>query len=110
MKDGGRQDAPFLVRVHGPDGEQDILARAVIDASGTIEKPGALGASGLPAIGERASATHIFYGIPDVLGTGGDRYAGRRVLVVGQRAFGAERAARSRAARRGGAGHANHSG
>ncbi len=39
MKDGGRQDAPFLVRVAGPDGEQDILARAVIDASGTIDTP-----------------------------------------------------------------------
>ena len=53
MKDGGRQDAAFLVRVQGAEGEQDILARAVIDASGTIEKPGALGASGLPALGER---------------------------------------------------------
>ncbi len=83
MKDGGRQDAPYLVRVQGAEGEQDILARAVIDASGTIEKPGALGASGLPALGERASATSIFYGIPDVLGTERRRYAGRRVLVAG---------------------------
>jgi len=83
MKDGGRQDAAFLVRVEGRDGEQDILARAVIDASGTMEKPGALGASGLPAMGEPASASHIFYGIPDVLGTERHRYAGRRVLVAG---------------------------
>jgi thioredoxin reductase len=83
MKDGGRQDAPFLVRVKGPDGDQDIVARAVIDASGTIEKPGALGASGLPAIGESASASHIRYGIPDVLGSERHRYAGRRVLVAG---------------------------
>jgi thioredoxin reductase len=83
MKDGGRQDAAFLVRVKGPDGEEDILARAVIDASGTMERPGALGASGLPAIGESASASRIFYGIPDVLATERQRYAGRRVLVVG---------------------------
>ncbi len=83
MKDGGRQDAPFLVRIKGPDGGNDIVARAVIDASGTIEKPGALGASGLPAIGEPASASYIFYGIPDVLGTERHRYAGRRVLVAG---------------------------
>ena len=83
MKDAGRDTAPFLVRVAGPDGERDVLAQAVIDASGTIETPGALGASGLPALGERAAADRIFYGIPDVLGAHRARYAGRRVLVVG---------------------------
>jgi thioredoxin reductase len=83
MKDGVRQEAPFLVRVEGPDGEADVLARAVIDASGTIDTPGSLGASGVPAAGERAAADRIFYGIPDVLGTLRHRYAGRRVLVVG---------------------------
>jgi hypothetical protein len=55
----------------------------VIDASGTIDSPGVLGASGIPALGERAAADRIFYGIPDVLGALRDRYAGRRVLVVG---------------------------
>lgn len=83
MKDSARDAAPFLVRVEGPDGERDVLAQAVIDASGTIESPGPLGASGLPAIGERAAAGRIFYGIPDVLGAHRARYAGRRVLVVG---------------------------
>ncbi len=83
MKDGAREESPFLVRVVGPDGEHDVLAQAVIDASGTIETPGALGACGLPALGERAAASQIFYGIPDVLGTLRHRYAGRRVLVVG---------------------------
>jgi len=83
MKDGARVDAPLLVRVVGPDGERDVLARAVIDASGTIATPGPLGASGLPALGERAAADRIFYGIPDVLGALRHRYAGRRVLVVG---------------------------
>ena len=83
MKDAGRADAPFVVRVQTAAGETDMLARAVIDASGTIEKPGALGASGLPAIGERSAARFIRYGIPDVLRADRDRYAGRRVLVVG---------------------------
>ena len=83
MKDAARETSPFLVRVAGPDGEQDVLAQAVIDASGTIETPGALGASGLSAIGERAAAERIFYGIPDVLGSHRARYEGRRVLVVG---------------------------
>jgi hypothetical protein len=83
MKDAGRDTAPFLVRVAGPHGERDVLAHAVIDASGTIETPGVLGASGLAAIGERAAAGRIFYGIPDVLGLHRARYEGRRVLVVG---------------------------
>ena len=83
MKDGGRSTAPYLVRVVGADGEQDVLAQAVIDASGTIETPAALGASGLPAIGEVAAADRLFYGIPDVLGKHRARYEGQRVLVVG---------------------------
>jgi thioredoxin reductase len=87
MKDGLRQDAPFVVRVKRRDARgdvvEDILARAVIDASGTIERPGPLGASGVEAIGERAAGTHVFYGIPDVLGTERHRYENRRVLVVG---------------------------
>jgi thioredoxin reductase len=83
MKDAGRDAAPFVVRVASPEGEHDVMAQAVIDASGTTETPGALGASGLPARGERAAADRIFYGIPDVLGTHRSRYEGRRVLVVG---------------------------
>jgi thioredoxin reductase len=83
MKDAGREDAAFVVRVQTDRGEADIVARAVIDASGTIEKPGALGASGLPAIGERSAARFIRYGMPDVLGAERERYAGRRVLVAG---------------------------
>jgi thioredoxin reductase len=83
MKDAGRDTAPFVVRVSGPTGEYDVLAQAVIDASGTIEQPGVLGSSGLPARGERAAADRIFYGIPDVLGAHRQRYAGHRVLVVG---------------------------
>ena len=83
MKDAGRDDAEFVVRVQTDRGEADVLARAVIDASGTIEKPGALGASGLPAIGEQSAARFVRYGVPDVLGAERVRYAGRRVLVAG---------------------------
>ena len=83
MKDGDRQEAAYVLRVIGPAGEEDILASAVIDASGTIESPGPLGASGVSAIGERAFADRIFYGIPDVLHRHRARYAGKRVLVVG---------------------------
>src|SRR5690606_37509027 len=71
------------VRYEDADGEHEILAQAVIDASGTIEHPNPLGASGLPAIGERRLQSRIAYGIPDVLGEARARYAGKRVLVVG---------------------------
>jgi thioredoxin reductase len=84
MKTPGRDEAPFLVTVQtAAGGEEGILTRAVIDASGTWSRPNPLGASGRPATGERALADHIAYGIPDVLGTARERYAGKRVLVVG---------------------------
>jgi len=68
MKDTGRDDAPFMLHVvYGDSREELIEARAVIDASGTWQKPNPLGSGGLPAIGEKRHADHIFYGIPDVL-------------------------------------------
>jgi len=84
MKTPGREQAPFVLRLQTASGEeQDVLARAVIDASGTYETPNPLGAHGIPARGERALREHIFYGIPDILGMQRERYAGRWVLVVG---------------------------
>jgi thioredoxin reductase len=83
MKDMQRNDVPFLVRYEDAAGEHEVLAQAVIDASGTIEQPNPMGASGVPALGERALQGRIFYGMPDVLGIHRERYAGKRVLVVG---------------------------
>ena len=84
MKTDGRENAPFLLQVRMADGrEEAVLARAVIDASGTWRRPNPLGSSGVPAAGEKALADRIFYGIPDVLGRHRERYAGRRVAVVG---------------------------
>lgn len=83
MKSPDRGQQPFVVRVLGPEGEQELLARAVIDASGTYHSPNPLGANGLPALGERGAAHRIAYGIPDVLGEARARYAGKHVLVVG---------------------------
>jgi thioredoxin reductase len=78
-----RDAAPFVVRVLREGSEAELLARAVIDASGTFQTPNPLGGHGLPAIGERELKAHIAYGIPDVAGADRARYAGRRVLVVG---------------------------
>jgi thioredoxin reductase len=84
MKTEGRESTPFLVRVRKADGgEEEVLARAVIDASGTWHQPNPMGASGVPAMGETAAAARIVYGIPDVAGVDRARYAGRRTAVVG---------------------------
>jgi hypothetical protein len=83
LKTEGRAGAPFAMRVETADGEEEILARAVIDASGTYGSANPLGATGVPALGEETAADRITYGIADVLGADRVRYAGQRVLVVG---------------------------
>lgn len=83
-KTAGRDAAPFELLVRRADGRRErVLARAVIDASGTYATPNPAGAGGLLAEGEREAAERIRYGIPDVLGRDRARYAGRRTLVVG---------------------------
>jgi thioredoxin reductase len=83
MKTEGRETAPFALTVATPRGEEQILARAVVDASGTYGVPNPLGASGVLARGEAAAAARIHYGIADPLGRDRARYEGKRVLVVG---------------------------
>jgi thioredoxin reductase len=78
-----RDARPFVLRLDIDGVEEDVLAKAVIDASGTYQRPNPLGANGHHALGERGLAERIFYGIPDVLGAARARFAGRRVLVVG---------------------------
>ncbi|MET7835232.1 FAD-dependent oxidoreductase [Micromonospora sediminicola] len=76
----GRDTTPFLIRL--TDGEE-VLARAVIDASGTWRTPNVLGASGLPALGEAEAGAYLEHALPDVLGADRDRFADRHTLVVG---------------------------
>lgn len=83
VKSAGREAAPFVVRAVRDGKVIELRARAVIDSSGTWNTANPVGASGLPAIGEREAASHIFYGIPDVLGIHRTRYEGKKTLVVG---------------------------
>ena len=84
VKTAGREQAPFELVVRTADGRTErLLARAVIDASGTYRTPNPIGAGGLPVEGEEELAEHVFYGIPDVLDRDRARYAGRRTLVAG---------------------------
>jgi len=84
VKTTGRDETPFELVVAKPDGSTErLLARAVIDASGTWRSPNPMGAGGVAAVGEGEAAARTVYGIPDALGHDRARYAGKRVLVVG---------------------------
>jgi thioredoxin reductase len=84
MTTPGRDVAPFSITVQTSSGhEETVLAKAVIDASGTSNRPNPAGAAGVFAIGEQSLGEHIVYGIPDVLGNLRSRYAGKRILVLG---------------------------
>jgi cation diffusion facilitator CzcD-associated flavoprotein CzcO len=83
VRTADRDDQPFVLRLATGGGEQLVEAKAVIDASGTWWTPNPAGADGLAALGEHDAAKRIAYGIPDVLGSARDRYAGKTVMVVG---------------------------
>lgn len=78
--DAGRRSQPLVVHTVDAAGvESRVLARAVIDASGTWALPNPAGADGLPAIGESAAADLISYRIPDDVSS----LAGRDIVVAG---------------------------
>ena len=59
----GREQRPFEISVTHADGTVErVLASAVIDASGTWSAPNPAGANGIPALGEKESASRISYG------------------------------------------------
>ncbi|MFE0653953.1 NAD(P)-binding domain-containing protein [Streptomyces sp. NPDC059534] len=83
--DADRETQPFSIHIAHADGREDrILARAVIDASGTWAVPSPAGGDGLPALGERAAADRISYRVPDLKDPAvRARYAGKRTAVIG---------------------------
>lgn len=75
-----RDSEPFVVHTDAGD----VLARAVIDASGTWGSPNPLGADGYPAAGEHAHADRITRGMPDLADPDiAARFSGRHVVVAG---------------------------
>ncbi len=82
--DAGRDGAPFAVHVDTGGTTETVLARAVVDASGTWGQPNPLGADGYQAAGEASAADCIVYRIPDLRDPSvRARYAGRHVAVAG---------------------------
>jgi thioredoxin reductase len=82
VRTAGRAAAPFLLRLS--DGSE-MLASAIIDASGTWRSPNPIGGNGLIAHGERDAQANgrIFDGMPDVTGRLREHFAGKTVAVVG---------------------------
>ena len=80
-----REARPFLLRVESERGEGARMERAdvVIDASGVYATPNATGPGGLPALGEESLGDRLERHLPDVLGQARARYAGKRILLVG---------------------------
>jgi thioredoxin reductase len=80
-----RASRPFLLRIENARGELVGHERAdvVIDASGLYANPNATGSGGLPAPGEESLRERFERHLPDVLGEARSRYAGKRLLLVG---------------------------
>ena len=79
-----RIDAPFRILLREASGRERLAtADVVIDATGTYGNHNWAGASGIPAVGELAAAREIEYGLPDFGGADREKYAGRRVLLIG---------------------------
>lgn len=84
MKTRDREITPFTITLRDRNGtSREVLARAVIDTSGTWQNPNPLGASGWPVEGEEPFRDRISYGIPDVSGADRALYSGMRTLVMG---------------------------
>ena len=81
---GGRREQPFRLLVRDPGGRESFLhAYSAIDASGVFGQPNWAGDGGIPARSELYLAPQLSYFPDDVMGLARERYAGKRVLVVG---------------------------
>jgi thioredoxin reductase len=79
----GRSATPFLLRTERDGESTELLARAVIDASGTFGFPNGITASGFEPARHAQVRGRIMRALPDVLDADRARFAGKRVLVVG---------------------------
>ncbi len=79
-----RREHPFRLLVRDAGGRESFLhAFAVVDASGTYGNPNWAGLGGIPARQELYVAPQLSYHLDDVLGLRRERYAGKRVMVIG---------------------------
>lgn len=82
--DPARSAAPFRLLVRDVGGRENFLhAHALLDASGVLGAPNALGTGGIAARQETYLAPQMSYQCDDILGLRRARHAGKRTLVVG---------------------------
>jgi hypothetical protein len=77
-----RAERPFRLLVETPEGERTFEADAVIDASGTYGLPAALGAGGIPALGERYLAGRLVRNLGELHARLG-ALGGKKTLLAG---------------------------
>jgi glycine/D-amino acid oxidase-like deaminating enzyme len=82
-RSANRASTPFVLRVTSDRIPGEILARAVIDSSGTYSSPNPLTASGLVPIRADLQHSNVSPALPDVLGVDRQLFAGKHTLVVG---------------------------
>jgi thioredoxin reductase len=83
-RSAGRAAAPLALRITTAAGAvSEVLASAVIDASGTYRSANSLGSNGLDPLGLDEVAEHVTHALPDVLGADRNRFAGKHITVVG---------------------------
>ena len=77
-----RSERSFRLLVDTPEGETNVEAECVIDASGTYNQPVALGAGGIPAAGERSFGARFIRNLGALHGSR-DALRGKNILLVG---------------------------
>lgn len=84
LVDAGRESQPFTVHVAHADGtEEKVIARAIIDASGTWTTPNPAGAGGIPAFGERAAAESGLVSYLPPTPELAEQLAGKHTVILG---------------------------
>ena len=86
LNDEDRDESPFRILVNDSSGnESNTFADVVIDTTGVYANPNWIGQGGAPALRERdlRNRNRIRYDLPDITGKERERYANKRVLVVG---------------------------
>jgi hypothetical protein len=79
-----RAESPFRILVADASGREHVdHADIVFDCTGTYGNHRWAGRGGIPAPGEQALATRLWYTIPDVLGRDRARFANRHTLMLG---------------------------
>lgn len=83
MKSMNRENIPFIIHTESNGTYKTFEARAVIDATGTWGNPNPATSSGVWLNEEKSLHEQVYYGIPNILGQEKERYANKRVAVVG---------------------------